>query len=650
MKNINTSFYARFSTQFGHITFAILTLMAFLFFKERTVILDACFQSSTVLRNNDFGISADRFGAAMTQIFPLVALRLGGSLATILLSYSLGFVLVHWGMFWLCDKVLKQKEIAFAIVLFSVFMVNNTFYWAQNEAVQGISLNFVFWAMLIRRGSLAALRWFDYPLLLAILVTIVYFHPLLLFVFGFITAYFFLEKLDKSSRQALSFPLISAVFIGFIGITYFKNTITPNGYDTNTSTRIKLNETLLSFVLRITEVPSFKDLSANMWTDFGLLPLSILALTVFYVVKKRFLKLALVWVSVLAYTLIILISYREGGSWFHIESQYLPMSIFVIVPLVWELIPELINPNNPIINALIKSNSALIKASNVLLKHNKALINSNNIVINNADLIKNNNSLINSENNLINNNNSEINSENNLINNDNLESNTENTLINNDNLVINSTNNLINNNSEINSNNNLINSEINYNKALISTNLALITANDLVISNNSALINVNNVLINSTNTPSVLTPIKAKKRLIIMTTIIGLAILFRLIDIFQTHYFYTARFNYIGELLEKTKRFNTNKFAIEEKDFNKKPLMQTWAFVYETIYYSALKSPDSLRSIIVFTNPQDTIGQLNPDKTLKKSYQPIDYNGLNRRLFNQLDTAGYLLLKEGDLK
>ena len=135
-----------------------------------------------------------------------------------------------------------------------------------------------------------------------------------------------------------------------------------------------------------------------------------------------------------------------------------------------------------------------------------------------------------------------------------------------------------------------------------------------------------------------------------MTTIIGLAILFRLIDIFQTHYFYTARFNYIGELLEKTKRFNTNKFAIEEKDFNKKPLMQTWGFVYETIYYSALKSPDSLRSIIVFNNPQDTVGQLNPDKTLKKSYQPIDYNGLNRRLFNQLDTAGYLLLKEGDLK
>ena len=187
------------------------------------------------------------------------------------------------------------------------------------------------------------------------------------------------------------------------------------------------------FRSRLTEVPSFKDLSANLWTDFGLLPLSILALKVFYVVKKRFLKLALVWVSVLAYTLIILISYREGGSWFHIESQYLPMSIFVILPLVWELIPELINPNNSIINALIKSNSALIKASNVLLKHNKALINTNNTIINNADLIKNNNAVINSEN----------------------------ALINTDNSVINSGSNLINNNSEINSNDNLINSEIN---------------------------------------------------------------------------------------------------------------------------------------------------------------------------------------------
>ena len=162
MKNNETPFYSSYSTWLGHCTFAVLTLMAFVFFKERTLILDAALQSFIILRDNDFAIQVNRFGAAMTQIFPLIASRLGGSLQTILTAYSLGFVVVHWGMFWLCDRILKQKEMAFGIVLFNVFMVNSTFYWAQNEVIQAISLGFVFWSLLLRRGSLAAFRWLQF--------------------------------------------------------------------------------------------------------------------------------------------------------------------------------------------------------------------------------------------------------------------------------------------------------------------------------------------------------------------------------------------------------------------------------------------------------------------------------------------------------
>jgi hypothetical protein len=182
MKNSASSFYTRYSTWLGHATFAVLTLMAFAFFKERTLILDASLQSFHILKNNDFAIQVNRFGAAMTQIFPLMAARFGGSLRTILMAYSLGFVLVHWLMFWLCDRVLMQKKMAFGIVLFNVFFVNNTFFWAQNEVIQAISLGFVFWSLLLRRGSFATFRWFDYPLTLGVLITLVFFHPLMLFV------------------------------------------------------------------------------------------------------------------------------------------------------------------------------------------------------------------------------------------------------------------------------------------------------------------------------------------------------------------------------------------------------------------------------------------------------------------------------------
>ena len=93
MKNNNISFYSRSSAWFGHITFAVLTIMAFLFFKERTVILDACYQSSTILRSNELGICANRFGVTMTQIFPLMALRLGGVIGNYFIVLFIGFCL-----------------------------------------------------------------------------------------------------------------------------------------------------------------------------------------------------------------------------------------------------------------------------------------------------------------------------------------------------------------------------------------------------------------------------------------------------------------------------------------------------------------------------------------------------------------------------
>jgi hypothetical protein len=534
MKNIDSPFYNTYSTWLGHATFAVLTLMAFAFFKERTLILDASLQSFHILKDNDFAIQVNRFGAAMTQIFPLMASRLGGSLKTILIAYSLGFVMVHWAMFWLCDRVLKQKEMAFAIVLFNVFLVNNTFFWAQNELIQAISLGFVFWSLLLRRGSFTAFRWYDYLLTAPILVTLVFFHPLMLFTFGFISVYFLTEAVSHKpqasseelqallptqnllsfsrnktqnllsfSRNPLSIPLILTGLIGFFVIYFLKSKFFPNFYDASTSSRIVLHETLLNFILRLTEVPSYKDFASHLWSDFTLLPIVLAALTVFYLIKKSILKLLLVWVSVLGYILVVMISYREGGSWFHIESQYLPMSIFLIVPLVWEFIPEMLDFKFQISR-----------------------------ISNTTDIVRN--------------------------------------------------------------------------WHLTSKTLGIV---------------------------------------------LTIAVFSRLIDIYLTHDFYEKRTAYIGELLEKTKKLSGNKFAVEERLIDKNRLMQTWGFEYESLYYSALQSPDSVRNIAIFNNRNDIQWQLGPEYTPKRMFNSVKYEDLNPRLFHQTDTINpFIILEEKDLK
>jgi hypothetical protein len=528
MKNSESPFYFHYSTGLGHCTFAVLTLMAFVFFKERTLILDASLQSFIILRDNDFAIQVNRFGAAMTQIFPLMALRLGGSLQTILMAYSLGFVLVHWLMFWLCDSLLKQKEMAFGIVLFNIFMVNNTFYWAQNEVIQAISWGFVFWSLLLRRGSLAAFRWFDYPLVIGLLITLVFFHPLFLFPFSFIAIYFLIDYFNlkpikntsnlelKSPIPPLSISLILIVFLGFLIIYFLKNKLMPNYYDPTATERLFLDKKdLINFLLNIKNAPSFKDFKIHLFTDFALLPFVLVMISVFYLIKRHYLKLLLVWFSVVFYTLMILISYREGGSWFHIESQYLPMSIFVIMPLIWELIPALINANS---------------------------------FINSKSLSKFNSKLL---------------------------------------------------------------------------------------------------IFNLKKDPSVFLINKG----FIIGIIMSLIILFRLISIYKTHDFYTKRVNYIGELLQKTKRFEGTKFVIEERNMDKTPLIQTWGFAYESLYYSALQSPDSTRSITILVEKEAISKALLAKNSFQGIFTQTPYGQLNSRIFHPTDTInGYKLLEEKDLK
>jgi hypothetical protein len=503
MKNSPSTFFSTYSTWLGHATFAVLSVMAFVFFKERTLILDAALQSFIILRDNDFAIQVHRFGAAMTQVFPLLATKFGGSLRTILTAYSLSFVVVHWLMFWLCDRVLRQKTMAFGIVLFNVFMVNNTFYWAQNEIIQAISLNFVFWSLLLRRGSFAAFRWFDFPLISGIFITLIFFHPLIVFPFSFIALFFLIEtKTDintlqivaqTSKKGPLSIRLILTLFFSFLILFVLKIKLMPNYYDTGATERVILNEPILNFLKNIKNAPSFADLSAHFWSDFALLPISFLILTLFYLYKKSILKLLLVWASIGAYTLMILISFREGGNWFHIESQYLPMSIFLIVPIIWDVLPT---------------------------------------------------------------------------------------------------------------------------------------------------INIESRILNSKKDPSVF----LQKKHVIVAISMSCVVFYRLVGIYETHNFYTNRVVYIGEVLEKTKQSAGTKFIMSDQSADKNRLLQTWGFAYETLYYSALQSPDSLRSVTILSDKEAITKALTTNSIFQGIFTPTPYSALNPRLFHQTDTVSFYKL------
>ena len=96
----------------GSVTYIILGVLALLFYKERMAFLDASFILFYILKDGEFAIQANRFGAILTQAFPLYSSKLGFSLSTIMKVYSLGFIAYFFGIkiiliefFWLTERL-----------------------------------------------------------------------------------------------------------------------------------------------------------------------------------------------------------------------------------------------------------------------------------------------------------------------------------------------------------------------------------------------------------------------------------------------------------------------------------------------------------------------------------------------------------------
>lgn len=77
----------------GFFSYSVLFIFAVIFFKERTVFMDASYIVFSIVKDGKLAIQNFRFGSAFTQLFPLITLKLGLPLEKIILSYSVGFVI-----------------------------------------------------------------------------------------------------------------------------------------------------------------------------------------------------------------------------------------------------------------------------------------------------------------------------------------------------------------------------------------------------------------------------------------------------------------------------------------------------------------------------------------------------------------------------
>lgn len=313
----------------GSATYTALAVLACVFYLERTVFIDIAFHLFYILKDGALAIQNNRFGAVFTQIFPLLAAKAELPLAQVMMAYSLGFVAYYATVFFLCLRLSRPH--ALMLLLYNVLMVTDTFYWIQSELSQGVALTLLWWALASRYARPEQMPIWAAGSMPILLLFVVFCHPLLPLVFVFL-GLFHLAHRDFSVHKKLIFTSL-ITFSGFMVVKlYFFKT----QYDTEAGERLS-NFTKASHMFDTRVWGQFGDqLLHHYYLLLMLLPL----VTFWYIRRKAWSKLALSLGFFAAYLLLVNTSYPEGAEPFYLENLYLPLSIFLVVPLVLDVLPS----------------------------------------------------------------------------------------------------------------------------------------------------------------------------------------------------------------------------------------------------------------------------------------------------------------------
>lgn len=315
----------------GLVTYAVLAILAIVFYLERTAFLDISYHLFYIIKDGTFAIQNNRFGAFVTQLFPLIGSKIGLPLSALMKLYSVGFVLYYFAIFFIISKVLRSYRYALVMLLFSTLMVTDTFYWIQSEFPQGLAFMILYFALL-DSAHLRGLfhKWQVYPVLAIMIVTLVFFHPLLIFPFLFSSVFLYLE--DKSFRKILKASSLFYVLLYIVKAIFFKTV-----YESNATSGVDNFIRLFPNYLSLT---SNKQFLHEILSKYYLLILMLFGMLWYYFrqMQREYLyKAILILMFFTGYLLLVNVSFPNGTDSFYLENLYLPLSLFIIIPFVYDI-------------------------------------------------------------------------------------------------------------------------------------------------------------------------------------------------------------------------------------------------------------------------------------------------------------------------
>jgi hypothetical protein len=316
----------------GYLGMFGLLVLAALFYRERAWMLDIAFQTFLMINEGTVQVMVNRFGSALVQLLPLSAIKLGAPVEVISLLYSISFPLLFLAFYTVTVRVLRNDFLGWAIVLLYTLIVYDAFYWATSEQQQGLGAVLVFFAYWLRyprqeKPWMWALSTFS-------VVALAYYHPLIFISFYFLWAYFglhFRAKINGWAYWALA---------GFMAVVQgAKSWLSANWYDN--AKYSSFSDNLSAYFPNYFDLPAHSKFLSNALTIWYGFPVLLLVVTGFYLYRRRWLKLGLMWLTCFGYLMLLHIGSPESEHRFYVEVNYMALSIFAGVPFLFEIAPLL---------------------------------------------------------------------------------------------------------------------------------------------------------------------------------------------------------------------------------------------------------------------------------------------------------------------
>ena len=324
----------------GMVVLLVLLAGAAYWYLERVLWTDPAFIVFEVMYQHQPVISEYRYGAFVTQVWPLFGYWLHLPLGVILWLYSISFYIFYTGVFVLLGWRWKQYGLGLLFVFYFTLLASDTFFWPNNEVHQGVGWMMLFLGLYRYHRSNGSFPWYIHLLLVPLLLLALNTHLLVAAPFAFLWTYLWLGEGRRPDRVVIGYSLLIA---SGIGLRYWMSHDSwYDGYKLKGIKDLSWDGFLAGF-----QSGHARQVAHMVWPDyFSLLGLLIIGLL--YVLWRGYwLRAAATVLACLVYAGLVFVTYPasfDRDLLFYIESEWLSLSLIAAAPFCLDLLPNTKQP------------------------------------------------------------------------------------------------------------------------------------------------------------------------------------------------------------------------------------------------------------------------------------------------------------------